>query len=34
MAQEKKLLKAIHLLLDVIWKIRFCPAAVIEIIIY
>lgn len=34
MAQEKKLLRAIHLLLDVIWKIEFCPAAVIEIIIY
>lgn len=34
MAQEEKLLKAMHLLLDGIWKIGFCPAAVIEIIIH
>lgn len=34
MAQEEKLLRAKHLLLDVIWKIGFFPAAVIEIIIY
>lgn len=35
MPQEEKLLKEMHLLLNVIWKIiRFCPAAVIKIIIY
>lgn len=35
MPQEEKLLKEMHLLLNVIWKIiRFCPAAVIKIMIY
>lgn len=34
MPQEEKLLKEMHLLLNVIWKIIwFCPAAVIKIII-